>query len=154
MNENNSAEELLEIIEQLKQRISKLEQTLKSYGIFVPDSDKKLTGEEKIQIFMDYFRCRTDLYAQRFFSNKKQSYGWNPVCRNNFSPVCGKKKGKYNCFQCEFSSFEQVTSKVIKDHFTGNNLGIGFYPLLKDSTCWWLAIDFDDGGWFEDMLSI
>ncbi len=153
MNENNS-EELLEIIEQQKQRIRKLEQTLKSYGIFVPDSDKKLTGEEKIQIFMDYFRCRTDLYAQRFFSNKKQSYGWNPVCRNNFSPVCGKKKGKYNCFQCEFSSFEQVTSKVIKDHFTGNNPGIGFYPLLKDSTCWWLAIDFDDECWFEDMLSV
>ena len=72
----NSKEELLAIIEQKNQRINELERLLKQYGIFVVDPDKKLTTSEKIQVFQDYFRCRTDIYAERYFSKKNNKYGW------------------------------------------------------------------------------
>lgn len=34
------------------------------------------------------------------------------------------------------------------------NKSIGIYPLLKDNTCYFLAIDFDDDSWFENLLSV
>lgn len=27
----------------------------------------------------------------------------------------------------------------------------GVYPLLKDETCWFIAVDFDKGSWREDV---
>ncbi|MBQ7991670.1 MAG: DEAD/DEAH box helicase family protein, partial [Solobacterium sp.] len=154
MEDNRSKDELLKIIEQKEQRIQYLERVIKSYGLYVPDTEVKFGNEEKIRIFMDYFRCRPDLYAERFYSRKKESFGWNPVCRNSFTTVCGKKNGKFNCFQCKYSQFEPVNTQAVKNHFLGSNQGIGFYPLMPDGTCWWLAIDFDHDSWFENMLSV
>lgn len=34
------------------------------------------------------------------------------------------------------------------------NKSIGIYPLLEDNTYYFLAIDFDDDSWFENLLSV
>ena len=31
---------------------------------------------------------------------------------------------------------------------------MGVYPILKDETCWFLAIDFDKEAWQEDINSL
>lgn len=150
----NSKEELLAIIEQKNQRINELERLLKQYGIFVVDPDKKLTTSEKIQVFQDYFRCRTDIYAERYFSKKNNKYGWSPVCNNSFDENCPKRHGKYNCFQCSYRAFRPLTSSILRDHFQGKNQGVGLYPMFDDNTTCFLAIDFDDDHWMENMLSV
>jgi hypothetical protein len=42
---------------------------------------------------------------------------------------------------------------VIQDHLQGRH-SIGVYALLPDETCWFLAADFDGGGWREDVLAL
>ena len=86
-------QDLLDQIELKDKRIHELEEQLKANGIFVMSDDQKLNADEKIMVFMDYFRCRTDIYAERFYSKKKQSWGWAPACDNNFSNVCAKRSG-------------------------------------------------------------
>ncbi|MDO4191997.1 MAG: DEAD/DEAH box helicase family protein [Erysipelotrichaceae bacterium] len=150
----NSKEELLAVIEQKNQRINELERLLKQYGIFVVDPNKKFSTSEKIQVFQDYFRCRTDIYAERYFSKKNNKYGWSPVCDNSFEKNCPKRQGKYNCFQCTYKAFRPLTSDILRDHFQGKNQGIGLYPMFDDNTTCILAIDFDDDHWMENMLSV
>jgi hypothetical protein len=31
---------------------------------------------------------------------------------------------------------------------------MGVYPLLRDDTCWFLAMDFDDESWKEDVRAV
>ena len=147
-------EELLAIIEQKNQRINDLERLLKQHGVFVMDPDKKLSADEKIEVFKDYFRCRTDIYAERYFSKKNNRYGWAPACKNSFKENCPKKHGRFNCFQCAYRSFHPLTSDILRAHFQGKNQGIGLYPMFDDNTSCFLAIDFDDDNWMENMLSV
>lgn len=147
-------QKLLDQIELKDKRIHELEEQLKANGIFVMSADQKLSADEKIMVFMDYFRCRTDIYAERFYSKKKQSWGWAPACNNNFSNVCAKRSGKFNCFQCEYRAFSKLTPQVLKNHFRGNHPGIGLYPMFDDNTCSFLAIDFDDERWIDEMRSV
>lgn len=30
---------------------------------------------------------------------------------------------------------------------------MGVYPLLEEETCWFLAVDFDKGGWEDDITA-
>jgi superfamily II DNA or RNA helicase len=46
-----------------------------------------------------------------------------------------------------------VTDQVIKDHLQGRHV-VGVYPLLKDESCAFLAIDFDGKSWTDDVSSI
>lgn len=65
-----------------------------------------------------------------------------------------KRSGKFNCFQCEYHSFSRLTPQVLKNHFRGNHPGIGLYPMFDDNTCAFLAIDFDDDNWMDEMRSV
>ena len=47
-----SIEELQEIIRQKNQRINDLENQLREHEIFVVDSEKKLSAEDKVKVFM------------------------------------------------------------------------------------------------------
>ena len=38
------------------------------------------------------------------------------------------------------------------DHLRGKHV-VGVYPMLPDDTCWFVAADFDDAGWQEDVLA-
>lgn len=151
---DKTKEELLDILEQKDIWIIELENQLKQHGIFVVKQNEKLSGPEKIIAFLDYFHGRMDLYAERYYSKKNQKYGWSPVCDNSFAPGCPKKSGRFNCFQCLMQSFTPLTDNILKKHFTGTNQGIGIYPMMPDHTCFFLAIDFDEDSWFEDMLSV
>lgn len=154
MENNKTIQELQKTVELKDKRIHELEDLLKAHGIFVISPDQKLSADEKITFFMDYFRCRTDIYAERFFSRKKQIWGWAPACDNNFKDFCPKRSGKFNCFQCEYRSFSRLTPQVLKNHFRGNHPGIGLYPMFDDNTCAFLAIDFDDDNWMDEMRSV
>ncbi len=45
-----------------------------------------------------------------------------------------------------------VNDGVVEDHLRGRHT-IGVYPLLPDDTCWFLAADFDEAEWMDDVAA-
>jgi len=113
--------------------------------------------EAKIALFRSLFRGREDVYARRFESLKTGKKGYQPVCRNEWvSGVCGKPKVR--CDDCTHRDFLPVTDDVVRNHLlgldpqdrSGRDFAVGFYPMLLDETCWFLAVDLDKASWQED----
>ena len=134
-------ETILEIIRQenirLKQENQMLKEELRKRGISIIPSEKHLDSNQKIALFMDYFKPRGDVYEKRYFSNKQNKYGWTIACLNDFQNGCNKGKIINACKNCSIKKLAPLTKEVISDHFKGTNknFGIGVYPLLKDNTC-------------------
>lgn len=100
----------------------------------------KLTTAEKINIYMDYFKGRTDVFAERWETKDKS--GYSPVCKNKFIyNVCDIQK--YKCKNCPNQVFKQLTKEDIIKHIKGD-VTLGIYPMLDDDTCNFLAVDFDE----------
>ncbi|MEW6173691.1 MAG: DEAD/DEAH box helicase family protein [Bacillota bacterium] len=109
---------------------------------------KSITPTEKINLFMSLFRGREDVYAKRW-ENRNGKSGYTPVCLNEWKPgLCRKPKVK--CAECSCRSYAVLDERVIEEHLRGN-IVVGIYPMCLDETCYFLAIDFDDGGWQEDV---
>ena len=102
----------------------------------------------KIRLFMSLFKGRDDVYARRWENKKKGTSGYSPSCLNEWKTVCVKPKG--TCTSCAHKAYAALTEKVIDDHLRGKIVA-GIYPMLPDETCWFLAIDFDDGEWKKDI---
>jgi hypothetical protein len=46
-----------------------------------------------------------------------------------------------------------VADDVFRDHLQGRIVS-GVYPLLRDDTCWFVAIDLDGESWREDAIAL
>ena len=104
--------------------------------------------QKRIQIFRSLFRGRDDVYAVRWQSRNSKS-GYTPACSLEWKPpLC--KKPNIKCSQCKYRDLLPLTDDVIYRHLLGE-ITIGLYPLLKDDTCWFLAVDFDKGDWKKDI---
>ena len=111
---------------------------------------QRYSPDEKIALFRQLFRGRTDIYPVRWESSKGGA-GYSPACKNEWRPgVCGKPRIK--CSACKQRQFLPVTDRVIYNHLAGVHT-IGIYPLLKNDTCYFLATDFDKSSWREDALA-
>ena len=115
------------------------------------------TPEEKIHLFRSLFRGREDVFARRWYSMQKEKGGYAPVCANEWRyGVCIKPKGK--CSKCENRVLVPLDDAIIYKHLSGKDANgqdvIGLYPILADDTCYFLAIDFDDGTWQENVTAV
>lgn len=109
------------------------------------------TPKEKaaILLFMNLFRGRTDVFAQRWESNTTGKSGYSPACENEWDKeLC--RKPKIRCQDCSHRLFHTLTPKVIYEHLSGIKT-VGIYPLLEDNTCYFLAVDFDKKQWQDDV---
>ena len=117
-----------------------------------------LSSEEKVRTFRSLFRGREDVFARRWESSRTGKAGYSPACANEWDPVrCGKARGpgssgKTNCLECSQHAFFRVTDEEIEKHLKGFQV-MGIYPLLSAESCWFLAADFDDGAWQQDVAS-
>ena len=151
--ENLEKRELIKIIERLKKENNDLRE--KYYGKVeheeVKNDLKVTTSEEKVKIFMEIFKGRTDLYAKRWTSNKTGKSGYSPVCKNEFSTYkCDKPRVK--CSECPFRELLPLTEDVVLKHLKGD-ITIGIYPLLPGDLCNFLAIDFDKKTYEKDVTA-
>ncbi len=106
--------------------------------------------DDKIALFRNLFRGREDIYPI-LWTAKDGRQGYSPACKNEWDRIyCNKKKVK--CGQCKNRSFIPVSDQTIFNHLSGRHT-IGVYPLLKDETCWFLAIDFDKADWQSDVAA-
>lgn len=160
-------------ISELKNEIAQLEETLfikrrelkqllKSEDVSnkTQEIDNHASPEEKIKLFRRLFRGRDDVYAHRFESKKTGKSGYQPDCENEWEDgVCLKPRIK--CSECKNRKLFPVTDETIRNHLQGeipspypgvkgHPFVMGIYPLLKNETTWFLAIDFDKEQWQQD----
>ncbi|MBP1991765.1 TOTE conflict system archaeo-eukaryotic primase domain-containing protein [Paenibacillus eucommiae] len=110
------------------------------------------TVEDKLELYRSCFRGREEVYPIRW-QNKQGKSGYSPACGNEWTAVCQKPKVK--CSVCLHQDFLPVTDQVISNHLDARaDQTIGVYPMLKDETCWFLAIDFDKKNWQEDTAVV
>lgn len=107
-----------------------------------------LSTDQKVALFCRLFRGRTDVYPVRWESKAGKS-GYSPACANEWRPgVCEKPRIK--CSDCGNRALVPLTDQTIYDHLAGRHT-IGAYPLLADDSCHFLAVDFDDADWRDDV---
>ncbi|MEO8428318.1 MAG: DEAD/DEAH box helicase family protein [Verrucomicrobiota bacterium] len=120
-----------------------------------PTVTKDSPPTDKIQLFRSLFRGREDVYPRRFESRKTGRTGYAPACGNEWvRGVCEKPRIK--CADCPNRRFLQITDEVICWHLSGldtqgRDFVMGVYPMLRDETCFFLAVDFDRESWQQDV---
>lgn len=115
----------------------------------VESEPSKLCTEDKIALFRRLFRGRTDVYPIRWESKATGKTGYAPACANEWrAGVCEKPRIK--CGDCSNRLLIPLSDAIIYDHLAGEHT-VGVYPLLTDDTCHFLAVDFDEDKWREDV---
>ncbi len=106
--------------------------------------------QEKINLIKKLFKGRTDVHAIRWESRDGKK-GYTPACELEWQkPVC--RKPEIKCNQCQHRKLSPLTDQVLFDHLSGKK-SIGIYPMHKDETCSFLALDFDKQNWQDDVLA-
>jgi hypothetical protein len=104
---------------------------------------------EKINLFLDLFRCRDDVYPKLWENKSKGTKGYSPACGNEWvRGVCGKPRIK--CADCQSQSFLKLDAVAADAHLRGA-ITIGTYAISTDDSCVFLACDFDGDGWQDDV---
>ena len=110
---------------------------------------RRLSTEQKVDLFRRLFRGREDLFPVRWQSKASGKAGYSPACSNEWlAGVCEKPRMK--CADCGNRQFVPLSDSVFYDHLAGEHT-IGVYPMLTDETCHFLAADFDDADWRQDV---
>ncbi len=125
------------------------------YGT-TPSINKYSTPDEKIELFQSLFQGRTDVYAKRCYSKKHESSYYIPACKNEWvKGVCDRTRIK--CKDCPNRELLPLEKETINSHLRNKDEHgagiIGIYPLLQDETCLFLAVDFDEEKWKEDVAT-
>ncbi len=110
-----------------------------------------IAPKEKLQIFRHPFRGRPAVDPTRFESaSGKQGYG--PACANkSVKGLCELPKVK--CGECKNQKFFPADDAGYHSHLVGDHV-TGVYPMLPDSTWWFLAVDFDKASWTDDVRAL
>lgn len=114
-----------------------------------PPEPSNLSTADKVALFRRLFRGRTDVHPVRWESATTGKSGYAPACANEWRPaICEKPRIK--CADCGNRSLVPVSDAAIYSHLAGEKT-LGVYPLLRDDTCYFVAIDFDKAEWREDV---
>ncbi|MGO2381664.1 TOTE conflict system archaeo-eukaryotic primase domain-containing protein [Halomonas sp. AOP7-E1-9] len=106
-----------------------------------------LTPDQKTRLFRNLFRGRQDVYAISWQNSGGRS-GYAVACENEWAPgLCQKPQIK--CGECPHRKFKSLDFSAVYDHLSGKPV-VGLYPLLPDSSCYLLAVDFDKENWKAD----
>jgi len=155
-------QQLLERIKELEAENAELKKRLGENVTPVthePTAMQKLSAQEKVNLFRSQFKGREDVFARRWYSKASGKGGYQPVCQNEWSSLCDKKK--FKCADCPNRQFSPLTDNDVYRHLEGKDADgrdvIGLYVLNEDNTCNLLCTDFDDKncehGYQEDVVA-
>ena len=153
---------LLERIKELEAENAELRKRLGEPVTPMPPASsamQNLSLQEKIDLFCSLFKGRDDVFARRWYSKTSGKAGYQPVCHNEWTPLCDKRK--YKCADCPNRQFSPLTYNDYYRHLEGKDSDgrdvIGLYVLNEDNTCHLLCTDFDDKncehGYQDDVLT-
>lgn len=145
--------EKLDILTEISLLTKQLEESAKHQ----PQSN--YSPQQKIDIFMNLFKGRKQVFAKRWENLRTQKHGYSPACANEWvHGICNKPKIK--CSDCKNQSFLPITANEIHKHLGGDEVygakkdyTIGLYPMLENNHCWFLAVDFDKDNWQQDVIA-
>ncbi len=110
-----------------------------------------LTNASKVQLFLNLFRAREDVFPKRWENLKTGKSGYAPVCKNEWAkPLC--EKPKIRCTDCKNQKFLMLDEQAVEEHLRGD-LTIGTYAIRADDSCVFLACDFDESTWQLDVAT-
>lgn len=158
--DNQKRHDIIQSIRKLDSSLSSLNQQkqqllreLKS----VPISERSVTiseeisSDEKVKLFKELFRGRTDVYAKHWTSRKTGKFGYSPVCKNEWVPkIC--QRSTVRCSECPNREFLPFDESTILKHLNGSVIA-GIYPLLDGDVCYFLVVDFDKEGWQDNIIA-
>ncbi len=113
-----------------------------------PSETVRLSSAEKIALFRRLFLGRSDVFPVRWESKSSGKSGYAPACANEWKPVVCEKP-RIKCSDCPNRALIPMSDSVVFDHLSGKHI-IGVYPMLRDETCHFLAVDLDDADWKQD----
>ena len=153
--ELQSIEEELAVIDQRKaellQRQSHLfAQQQSLIPVITQPEPISLTTQQKVELFINLFQGREDIYAMRW-ENKQGRSGYSVACANEWQRgICNKPKVK--CGECNYRKYLPLDKRAVYDHLAGKKT-IGLYPLSTEDQCWLLAADFDKADWQQAVAA-
>lgn len=104
--------------------------------------------KRRIEIFNNLFKGRQDVYAHR---QEKHDGG------TKYGPVFEQKDISFVYEHVESKNvkkiYKRLTNQVIYSHLSGEEV-VGIYPLLRNNTCWFLALDFDKNNWEKESQAV
>ena len=134
------------------QSLAKLQSLPQIHGTTAYPVVNNQTFEDKVALFKSYFRGREDVYAKRWINNKTGKRGYSPVCKHEWDRILCRKP-IIKCSECPNQGFLPLDEVAIRGHLTGAQV-MGVYPMLKNESCYFLAMDFDKENWLEDVGAI
>ncbi len=147
-------EEQITLLTEIKQKCLNQLLTFEAPSSDIEEQTKScnLTTEDKIALFTEYFRGRSDVHAHLWINNRTGKKGYSPVCKNEWiRALC--KKPAVKCSECPRQSFKPLDESAVRQHFAGKEV-IGVYPMLQNESCFFLAMDFDKEHWFDDISAL
>ena len=141
-------------IEELKNELVLLrEKDNQQFSEIKKEEQQLLSREEKVKIFMSYFKGRDDVYPYLSINkNNPNIKYYTPACINEWKKgVCNKTMGK-KCKGCQYRQNKPLSKETVYKHMY-ENYPIGIYPLLENDTCYFLALDFDNKDADNDIKS-
>ncbi|MBF0466820.1 MAG: DEAD/DEAH box helicase family protein [Nitrospirae bacterium] len=140
---------LTDDLEYIQRELSLLDKEPKISKPPTPSSNPTSPFIENISLFRQLFKGREDVYPKLWVSKNNEKHGYSPVCNNEWKRgVC--RKPAIKCSKCDNRLYAILDDNVIQRHLKGD-ITIGVYPLLPDDTCHFLAIDFDEHDWQDDI---
>nr|WP_254456052.1 DEAD/DEAH box helicase [Paeniglutamicibacter quisquiliarum] len=97
---------------------------------------------EKIRLYMDLFRTRTDVFALRWENAAEGKAGWVPAVPGGWRKWMDRESAAYT----------KLTPSEVEGHLRGRQ-HIGLYPLTARDTCFFVAADFDGDAAMLDALA-
>lgn len=107
----------------------------------------KFTTEEKLKIFNDYFKGRTDIFATRWENNDKK--GYTPTVNEQYKYYRSAERKQISNKEL----YKRYTNDDLFSHLKGD-IVIGIYPLLPNNKTRLLAFDFDDDEYEKDSFNL
>lgn len=109
------------------------------------------TPQDKIALFLDLFGTRREVFPKRWENAGTGKSGYAPACDNEWRPgICRKPQVK--CSECPHQRFPPLDGRAVEQHLRGVHTA-GVYAIAADSTCRFLAADFDGGAWADDVVA-
>ena len=98
--------------------------------------------QEKLALYAELFRARTDVHAVRWENSRTGASGWMPAVAGGWRKGMERRSVRHL----------PLTAQVIAAHLSGDAF-IGLYPLLPDHTCRFVVADFDGDAAMLDALA-
>ena len=107
---------LLERIRELETENAELRKRLGEPVTPMPPASsamQNLSLQEKIDLFCSLFKGRDDVFARRWYSKTSGKAGYQPVCQNEWTPLCDKRK--YKCADCPNAKLLFILNSELKE---------------------------------------